>query len=88
MKFGRASQRSDGLKFGRASQRSDGLKFGRSSQRSDGLEFGSTSQRSAPGPRFYEILGQTHVNGWSRVITSQNGGSTSYISPLRLEVLQ
>ena len=50
LKFGRASQRSDGLKFGRASQRSDGLeswtcfpevqglKFGRASQRSDGLK--------------------------------------------------
>ena len=34
------------------------------------------------------MLGQTHVNGWSRVIASQNGGSTSYISPLRLGVLQ
>ena len=33
------------------------------------------------------MLGQTHVNGWSRVIASQNGGSTSYISPL-LWVLQ
>ena len=42
----------------------------------------------APGP-FYEIvLGQTHVNGWSRVIASQNGGSTSYIFPLRVGVLQ
>ena len=41
----------------------------------------------APGP-FYDMLGQTHVNGWSRVIASQNGGSTSYIFPLRLGVLQ
>ena len=41
----------------------------------------------APGP-FYDMLGQTHVNGWSRVIASQNGGSTSYIFPLRLWVLQ
>ena len=41
----------------------------------------------APGP-LYEMLGQTHVNGWSRVIASQNGGSTDYISPLRLGVLQ
>ena len=41
----------------------------------------------APGP-FYEYLGQTHVNGWSHVIASQNGGSTDYISPLRLGVLQ
>ena len=35
----------------------------------------------APGPLF-EMLGQTHVNGWSRVIASQNGGSTDYIFPL------
>ena len=35
----------------------------------------------APGP-FYDVLGQTHVNGWSRVIASQNGGSTDYIFPL------
>ena len=41
----------------------------------------------APGP-FFMMLGQTHVNGWNRVITSQNGGSTSYIFPLRLGVLQ
>ena len=41
-----------------------------------------------PGPRFYGMLGQTHVNGWSRVIASQNRGSTSYISPHRLGVLQ
>ena len=41
----------------------------------------------APGP-FYDVLGQTHVNGWSRVIASQNGGSTNYIFPLRLGVLQ
>ena len=41
----------------------------------------------ASGP-FYEMLGQTHVNGWSRVVVSQNGGSTSYIFPLRLGVLQ
>ena len=40
----------------------------------------------APGP-FYDV-GQTHVNGWSRVIASQNGGSTSYIFPLKLWVLQ
>ena len=33
-------------------------------------------------------LGQTHMNGWSRVITSQNGGSTDYIFPFRLRVLQ
>ena len=42
----------------------------------------------APGPLFYGMLGQTHVNGWSRVIASQNGGSTDYIFPLRLGVLQ
>ena len=41
----------------------------------------------APG-LFYRMLGQTHVNGWSRVVASQNGGSTSYIFPLRLGVLQ
>ena len=42
----------------------------------------------ALGPLFYRMLGQTHVNGWSRVIASQNGGSSSYIFPLRLGVLQ
>ena len=41
----------------------------------------------APG-LLYMMLGQTHMNGWSRVIASQNGGSTDYISPLRLGVLQ
>ena len=41
----------------------------------------------APGP-FYRMLGQTHVNERSRVIASQNGGSTTYIFPLRLGVLQ
>ena len=41
----------------------------------------------APDP-FYRMLGQTHVNGWSRAVASQNGGSTSYIFPLRLGVLQ
>ena len=35
-----------------------------------------------------DVLGQTQMNGWSRVIASQNGGSTDYISPLRLGVLQ
>ena len=34
------------------------------------------------------MLGQTHVNGWSRIIASQNGDSTDYIFPLRLGVLQ
>ena len=42
----------------------------------------------APGPLFFRMLGQTHVNGWSRVVASQNGGSTSYIFPLRLGDLQ
>ena len=41
----------------------------------------------APDP-FYGMLGQTHVNGWSRVIASQNRGSTDYIFPFRLRVLQ
>ena len=41
----------------------------------------------APGP-FYRMLGQTHVNGWSHVVTSQNGCSTNYIFPFRLKVLQ
>ena len=41
----------------------------------------------APDP-LYDMLGQTHVNGWSRVIASQNGGSTGYIFPIRLGVLQ
>ena len=41
----------------------------------------------APGP-FYGMLGQTHVNGWSRVLASQNGDLTDYIFPLRLGVLQ
>ena len=34
------------------------------------------------------MLGQIHVNGWSRVIASQNGDLTVYIFPLRLRVLQ
>ena len=34
------------------------------------------------------VLGQTHVNGWSHIIVSQNKGSTDYIFPLRLRVLQ
>ena len=42
----------------------------------------------APGPFYEMLLGQTHVNGWSRVIASQNGGSTSYTFPFRLRVLQ
>ena len=42
----------------------------------------------ASGPLFYRMLGQTHVNRWSRVIASQNGDLTDYIFPLRLGVLQ
>ena len=45
-------------------------------------------ETAPPAPLFYRMLGQTHVNGWSRVIASQNGGSTSYIFPLRLRILQ
>ena len=44
-------------------------------------------ERPRPRPVFM-MLGQTHMNGWSRVVASQNRGSTSYISPLRLGVLQ
>ena len=43
---------------------------------------------TTPSARFFRMLGQTHVNGWSHVISSQNGGSSSYIFPLRLEVLE
>ena len=58
LKFGRASQRSDGveswtcfpevqrLNFRHASQRSDGLKFVHTSQRYIEIEFGRASQRS------------------------------------------
>ena len=38
LKFGCASQRSDGLKFGCVSQRFNGFEFGRAFQRSDGFE--------------------------------------------------
>ena len=34
------------------------------------------------------MMGQTRVNGWSRVVASQNGGSTDYIFLLKLGVLQ
>ena len=44
-------------------------------------------ERPRPRPVFM-MLGQTHMNGWSRVVASQNRGLTSYISPLRLGVLQ
>ena len=47
-----------------------------------------TCERPCPRPAFLLMLGQTHMNGWSRVIASQNGGSTSYIFPFRLRVLQ
>ena len=43
---------------------------------------------TAPPARFYRMLGQTHMNGWSRVVASQIGGSTNYIFPFRLRVLQ
>ena len=43
---------------------------------------------TAPPARFYMMLGQIHLNGWSRVIASQNGDSTDYIFPLKLGVLQ
>ena len=33
----------------------------------------------ALGPLFYRMLGQNHVNEWSLVIVSQNGGLTDYI---------
>ena len=41
-----------------------------------------------PPARLYMMMGQTHVNGWNRVIASQNRGSIDYIFPLRLGVLQ
>ena len=40
-----------------------------------------------PTTRFL-VLGQTHVNKWSRVIISQNEGLTDYIFLFRLRVLQ
>ena len=40
-----------------------------------------------PSAPFLGCVGQTHVNGWSRVVASQNGGSTCYIFPFRLRVL-
>ena len=45
-----------------------------------------TVRDRTPGPLFYRMLGQSHVNGWSRVIVSQNGGSTDYIFSLRLGI--
>ena len=44
-------------------------------------------ERPRPRPVLWNV-GQTHVNGWSRVVASQNGGSTSYIFSLKLGVLQ
>ena len=41
-----------------------------------------------PPTHYLMVLGQTHVNGWSRVIVSQNGGLINYIFPFRLRVLQ
>ena len=41
-----------------------------------------------PSARFIGVLGQTHVNGWSRVIVSQNEDLTSYIFLFKLRVLQ
>ena len=41
-------------------------------------------QASSP----FLVLGQTHVNGWSHVIVSQNRDLTNYIFPFRLRVLQ
>ena len=43
-------------------------------------------KRLRPPTRFW-MLGQTHVNGWSHVIASQNGGTIDYIFPFRLRVL-
>ena len=40
-------------------------------------------KRLRPPTRFW-MLGQTHVNGWSRVTASQNEGSTNFILPFRL----
>ena len=47
----------------------------------------SPVRNSTPDP-FFWMLGQTHMNGWSRVIVSQNESSTDYISLFRLRVLQ
>ena len=51
------------------------------------IKWQNTLWETAPPARFM-MLGQTHVNGWSRIVASQNGGSTGYIFPLRLGVLQ
>ena len=72
LKFGHASQRSDGLEswtcfpevrgfeFGHASQRSDGLKFGRASQRSNGLE----SLTCFPEVQWFGILDMLPRGPW------------------------
>ena len=44
-------------------------------------------ERPRPRPLFM-MLGQTHVNGWNRVIAFRNGGLTRYIFRFRLKVLQ
>ena len=44
-------------------------------------------ERPRPKPVLWDV-GPNPVNGWSRVIATQNGGSTSYIFLLRLGVLQ
>ena len=54
---------------------------------SDQRRFTLLLWETAP-PAHFMMLGQTHVNGWSCVVASQNGGSTSYIFPFRLRVLQ
>ena len=43
-------------------------------------------RETAPPAPFFRLLGQSHVNGWSRVIAFQNGGLTSYIFPFKLRV--
>ena len=65
----------------------DALSFHKGISKEFPYDFANVRDR-APDPLFYRMLGQTHVNGWSRVIASQNGGSTSYIFPFRLRVLQ
>ena len=45
-------------------------------------------EKLRPRPHFLGVLGQTHVNGWSRIIASQNRSLTNYIFPFRLRVLQ
>ena len=36
----------------------------------------------APGPLFYRMLGQTHVNGWSRVLPLKIDVQLVIFSPL------